>query len=135
MEKIKAVRGTKDILPNEINKWQFLENKAREIFSLYGYKEIRTPVFEEILFRGFWFEGFRDSRIKIVGAILFTSLLWTLLHVQYNVWGMTSIFILGLIIGIVRYLTNSLWCCMLIHIVVNLAAIIQTAYVVGNSST
>ncbi|MFH1287256.1 MAG: histidine--tRNA ligase [bacterium] len=48
MEKIKAVRGTKDILPNEIGKWQFLENKAREIFSLYGYREIRTPIFEEI---------------------------------------------------------------------------------------
>ncbi|MDD5771985.1 MAG: histidine--tRNA ligase [bacterium] len=48
MEKIKAVRGTKDILPHEVNKWQFLENKAREIFSLYGYKEIRTPIFEEI---------------------------------------------------------------------------------------
>ena len=94
-----------------------------------------APVFEEILFRGFWFEGFRESRIKIVGAILFTSLLWTLLHVQYNIWGMTSIFILGLIIGIVRYRTNSLWCCMLIHIVVNLAAMIQTAYVVGDSST
>lgn len=47
MEKIKAVRGTKDILPDEIGKWQFLENRARELFSLYGYKEIRTPIFEE----------------------------------------------------------------------------------------
>lgn len=48
MEKIKAVRGTKDILPDEVYKWQFLETTAREIFELYGYKEIRTPIFEEI---------------------------------------------------------------------------------------
>ncbi|MEW6088137.1 MAG: histidine--tRNA ligase [bacterium] len=48
MEKIKAVRGTRDILPEEAGKWQFLESKAREFFSIYNYKEIRTPVFEDI---------------------------------------------------------------------------------------
>ncbi len=42
-----AVRGTKDILPEEIGLWQYLESSAREIFHLFNYKEIRTPVFEE----------------------------------------------------------------------------------------
>ncbi len=44
--KITAIKGTKDILPSEARKWQKVESVAREIFELYGYREIRTPVFE-----------------------------------------------------------------------------------------
>lgn len=40
------VKGTYDILPSEIKKWHFLENKIREITKKYNYEEIRTPVFE-----------------------------------------------------------------------------------------
>jgi histidyl-tRNA synthetase len=43
----KRVPGTKDILPNEIISWQSIESKARDIFSLYNYQEIRTPLIEE----------------------------------------------------------------------------------------
>lgn len=47
-----APRGTKDILPNQINAWLRLENKIRELCALYGYEEIRTPTFEHTeLFR------------------------------------------------------------------------------------
>ena len=46
---IKAVTGTKDILPGEINKWKYLEYIVRDIFSIFNYKEIRTPVFEETI--------------------------------------------------------------------------------------
>jgi histidyl-tRNA synthetase len=45
-KKITAIKGTKDILPSEARKWQKVESVAREIFELYGYREIRTPVFE-----------------------------------------------------------------------------------------
>jgi histidyl-tRNA synthetase len=44
---IKAITGTKDILPSEINKWRYLEELVRNEFSKFGYKEIRTPIFEE----------------------------------------------------------------------------------------
>jgi histidyl-tRNA synthetase len=44
---IKALRGTKDILPDEINLWQTIESAGRDIFNLYGYKEARTPIIEE----------------------------------------------------------------------------------------
>lgn len=47
-----APRGTKDILPDQINAWQWLENKIRELCEIYGYEEIRTPTFEHTeLFR------------------------------------------------------------------------------------
>ena len=46
---IKAVTGTKDTLPGEINKWKYLENIVQDVFSQFNYKEIRTPVFEETI--------------------------------------------------------------------------------------
>jgi histidyl-tRNA synthetase len=43
---IPAVKGTHDILPEDVGQWQYLENTAQRLFELYGYREIRTPVFE-----------------------------------------------------------------------------------------
>ncbi|WP_281526344.1 histidine--tRNA ligase [Intestinibacter bartlettii] len=42
----KAPRGTKDITPKDAYKWHYVEKKFREICALYGYEEIRTPIFE-----------------------------------------------------------------------------------------
>lgn len=42
----KSPRGTKDILPSEVYKWQYIENIIREICDHFGYREIRTPEFE-----------------------------------------------------------------------------------------
>ncbi len=44
---IKAPKGTKDILPSEINDWYRIENIAKEIFKKANIKEIRTPIFED----------------------------------------------------------------------------------------
>ncbi len=45
-EQIRAVRGTRDITPSEIYKWQYVESIARSVFEIFGFGEIRTPVFE-----------------------------------------------------------------------------------------
>ncbi len=44
---IKAVRGFKDILPGETEKWVYLEGLARRLFNAYGFREIRTPILEK----------------------------------------------------------------------------------------
>jgi histidyl-tRNA synthetase len=44
---IKAIKGTRDILPPETALWNRVETVAREIFSLFQYAEIRTPIFEQ----------------------------------------------------------------------------------------
>jgi histidyl-tRNA synthetase len=44
---IKAVKGTRDLLPPSTDVWNRVEAKAREIFRAYNYHEIRTPIFEE----------------------------------------------------------------------------------------
>ena len=45
--KINAPRGTSDILPQEIGLWRKVTEKAIQLLGVYGYKEIRTPIFEE----------------------------------------------------------------------------------------
>jgi len=44
---IKAITGTKDILPEDIQKWVYLENIVHKVMNNFNYKEIRTPIFEE----------------------------------------------------------------------------------------
>jgi len=45
--RIQAIRGVKDIMPDEIEKWRWVENKANQVFTRYGFKEIRLPIFEK----------------------------------------------------------------------------------------
>lgn len=67
---IKAVTGTKDILPSEIPKWRYLESVVQSVFKSFNYQEIRTPIFEEtILFaRGI------GEETDIVGKEMYTFL-------------------------------------------------------------
>lgn len=44
---IKAITGTKDILPSDISKWKFVESVINKTMANFNYSEIRTPVFEE----------------------------------------------------------------------------------------
>jgi histidyl-tRNA synthetase len=67
---IKAITGTKDILPSEIPQWKNLEKIIQEVFNVFNYKEIRTPIFEEtVLFsRGI------GEETDIVGKEMYTFL-------------------------------------------------------------
>ncbi len=51
---LKAVRGTRDLLPTETTLWNYVESTARDVFARYGFGEIRTPIFEstELFARG-----------------------------------------------------------------------------------
>ncbi|HGE69873.1 TPA: histidine--tRNA ligase [Candidatus Poribacteria bacterium] len=51
---MKAVRGTKDITPDEVYKWQYVESIAKDVFENFGFREIRTPIFEhtELFIKG-----------------------------------------------------------------------------------
>jgi histidyl-tRNA synthetase len=51
---LKAVRGTRDLLPPETALWNFVESAVRDVFRAYNFQEIRTPIFEstELFARG-----------------------------------------------------------------------------------
>ncbi len=43
---IKAIKGMNDLLPQEVERWRWVEKKARHVLGLYGFSEIRTPIVE-----------------------------------------------------------------------------------------
>ena len=45
--KIQAIKGVKDILPDEIPKWDYVDRHLRNLFKNFNYKEIKIPIFEE----------------------------------------------------------------------------------------
>lgn len=51
---IQAPKGTKDVLPGESYKWQYIEKEMRDLCRLYGINELRTPIIEhtELFMRG-----------------------------------------------------------------------------------
>ena len=65
---IKAIKGTKDILPEEIKNWKYLENIVQKVFRDFNYKEIRTPIFEETIL----FERSIGEATDIVGKEMYT---------------------------------------------------------------
>ncbi|MFM6188704.1 histidine--tRNA ligase [Planktothrix sp.] len=68
MELIKALRGTRDILPDEIGYWQWVESVAREILLQANYQEIRTPIFEQTAL----FERGIGEATDVVGKEMYT---------------------------------------------------------------
>src|ERR1051326_7617469 len=47
-QKIHSVRGTRDLLPPETALWNFVEAAVRDVFRLYNFHEIRTPIIEDL---------------------------------------------------------------------------------------
>jgi len=83
------------------------------------------PVFEEFYFRGFLFEGFRNSKLGNVGAAILTSAAWASLHMQYEMFFIVFLFFTGLVIAYLRIKTRSLWGCVVFHVFMNAWSMIE----------
>lgn len=92
---------------------------------------IAAPVIEELFFRGFLIKGLAASPIKPVGAVLVTSAIWAVIHLQYDLYGIASIFLMGLILGAARIKTGSTMLPIFLHAVANFVATIETAIFVA----
>ncbi|SIO51086.1 hypothetical protein SAMN05443247_06875 [Bradyrhizobium erythrophlei] len=92
---------------------------------------VAAPISEELLARGFLYRGWSESFLRVPGAILLSSLAWTALHMQYNWFFFGEIFSIGLLLGYLRYRSNSLWLTIVLHGLNNLAATVQSMWLVG----
>jgi uncharacterized protein len=92
---------------------------------------VAAPLSEEFLFRGFLFVGLARSWLRDTGTILVTSLLWAVIHAQYDWFGVSAVFLAGLLLGAARLKTGSLWLCVVLHGVMNLVATIEVAVLVA----
>ena len=91
---------------------------------------VAAPLFEEIFFRGFLFQGIRHSKLGAVGAIVITAAVWAMIHMQYNAFQMSLIFLGGLLLGTARLKTDSIQPTIVMHVLWNIIALIETAVVV-----
>lgn len=88
------------------------------------------PVAEEVLFRGFLLEGLRNSKLGVTGAILISSVIWTMIHFQYDKYDLTQLFIMGVLLGLAKIHTKSLYTPIIIHSLSNFGVLIHSAYYV-----
>ena len=80
---------------------------------------IAVPVMEEFVLRGFMFRGWSQSFLGPVGSIVLTSVLWAMMHTQYDWFGRFSIFVMGLAFGYFRWRSNSTWLTVMVHSAMN----------------
>ena len=91
---------------------------------------VAAPVTEEIVFRGFLYRGYAASRVGPTGAILIPSAVWSIMHLQYDAFFIFHIFLLGVVFGLLRWRTGSLWLTIILHAIINAASLLQTAFIV-----
>ena len=87
---------------------------------------VGAPLFEEVFFRGFLFEGFSRSRLGVPGTVLLTTIIWTIIHQQYDPYELSLVFTLGIFLAVARVCTGSLYVPLTLHAIVNFIATIQT---------
>ncbi len=93
---------------------------------LYFALIIAAPIFEELFYRGFLLKGLSLSWLKPFGAIVLTALCWSLLHMQYDWYGVLQIFLGGLLFGYARLKSGSIYVTIAMHGLQNLVATIET---------
>jgi membrane protease YdiL (CAAX protease family) len=87
---------------------------------------IAAPLGEEILFRGFLVRGWASKARDVVPGTIMISAIWALLHSQYDWYGILQIFILGLLIGWIRWRSGSTLLTIALHAVINAWSTVQT---------
>jgi membrane protease YdiL (CAAX protease family) len=90
-----------------------------------------APLGEEIIFRGFMFRGWVTEGRNPLLPIIAISLVWTLLHVQYDWFGLVQVFLLGLLFGWIRWRSGSTTLAFVLHALVNFESAIETLIKVG----
>jgi len=88
---------------------------------------IVAPISEEVAFRGFIFRGLSASWLGVSGTLIATSAAWASMHVQYDAYTLAQIFLIGLLLGWIRWASGSTLLTIMLHMLANLTACIQAA--------
>jgi membrane protease YdiL (CAAX protease family) len=94
---------------------------------------VAAPVSEELFARGFLYRGWSETWLRVPGAILLSSLVWTSVHLQYDLYFLGEVFCLGLWFGYLRYRGNSIWLTIVLHGLNNFGAVAQGIWLATHS--
>ncbi len=92
------------------------------------------PIGEEITFRGFLYGGWVRPGFVVTPVIMLT-LLWSAMHMQYDWFGISQVFLTGLVLAWLRWLSGSTALTIVLHMLVNLEATIETVVKVNWPAT
>ncbi|HSG91369.1 MAG TPA: CPBP family intramembrane glutamic endopeptidase [Pseudomonadales bacterium] len=94
---------------------------------------VAAPLFEEVFFRGLVLGGLVSSGLSARAAAVASALAWSTLHLQYDLYGVATIFAMGLLLAWARLRTRSLLPCLLMHGLANLYAFVQLVWIAGRA--
>jgi membrane protease YdiL (CAAX protease family) len=94
--------------------------------AMFAAAIVIAPAGEEAVFRGFLFRGWVRSPRSVWPAIVVISILWAMLHIQYDWTGVLQIFVVGLFLGWIRWRSGSLVLTFLLHALFNLEGTLET---------
>jgi len=100
----------------------FLETASDDLalfVSILFSSVVVAPIFEELVFRGFLFQGLK-SKTGIVWAAAISSVLFAVVHTQYDIWGWISVGMMGLTACYLTHRTGSLKTAIVFHAIGNL---------------
>lgn len=117
----------RDVVPAFMVKMYTSARAANALALFFAAVVVVAPVVEEIVFRGFLFRGLSATRLGVAGAIVLISATWAVIHVQYDWVQLGQIFLIGLLLGWLRWASGSTLLTILLHVLTNLAATIQAA--------
>lgn len=89
---------------------------------------VLAPLFEESFFRGFLYAGFASSRIGRGGAVAVTALLFAVIHQQYDLIDRAEVFAIGLLLGVARVRSGSLFVPLVLHGTLNLLSFVESEW-------
>jgi membrane protease YdiL (CAAX protease family) len=87
---------------------------------------VAAPLGEEIMFRGFLYRGWAQTQRAVIPAIIVISVFWAIIHTQYDWFGIVQIFLIGLLLGWVRWRSDSTLLTTGLHGLINAWATLQT---------
>lgn len=89
-----------------------------------------APIAEEIIFRGFFFRGWVRSPHNPFPGVLLVTTVFAVLHMQYNWFGLLAVFLLGLLLTFIRWRSGSTLLPMVLHVIANAYAMLQTVVLI-----
>jgi len=90
---------------------------------------VAAPALEEVFFRGFIIGTLVASRTPALVAAVVSALFWAAIHLQYDLYGMATIFAGGLLLAAARLKTGSIVPCIAMHALANAIALAETVWI------
>ena len=88
---------------------------------------VAAPLGEEISCRGFLLKGVWDSPMGAVGAVVVSAFIWSALHIQYDAYELGTVFVFGLLLGIARINSRSIYIPIIMHAIWNTISTVQVS--------